>query len=59
MDRRIIYFQTMVERPLANFDLEQAIAIRWALRHILGNRLKLSPVKDDNLRTLIDLGSSR
>jgi hypothetical protein len=46
----------MVERPLANFDLEKAIALRWALRDILGNRLKLSPVKDDDLRTLIDLG---
>jgi hypothetical protein len=46
----------MMERPLANFDLEKAIALRWALRDILGNRLKLSPVKDDDLRTLIDLG---
>ena len=46
----------MVERPLANFDLEQAIALRWALRDILGSRLKLSPLKDDDLRTLIDLG---
>jgi len=46
----------MVERPLANFDLEKAIALRWARRDILGNRLKLSPVKDDDLRTLIDLG---
>jgi hypothetical protein len=39
----------MVERPLANFDLEQAIALRWALRDILGSRLKLSPLKDDDL----------
>jgi hypothetical protein len=46
----------MMERPLANFDLEKAIALRWALRDILGNRLKLSPVKDDDLQTLIDLG---
>ena len=46
----------MMERPLANFNLEKAIALRWALRDILGNRLKLSPVKDDDLRTLIDLG---
>src|SRR5258706_10747584 len=46
----------MTERPLANLDLEKAIALRWALRDILGNRLKLSPVKDDDLRTLIDLG---
>ena len=46
----------MMERPLANFDLERAIALRWALRDILGNRLRLSPVRDDDLRTLIDLG---
>jgi hypothetical protein len=46
----------MMERPLANFDLEKAIALRWALHDILGNRLKLSPVKDDDLQTLIDLG---
>jgi hypothetical protein len=46
----------MVERPLANFDLEKAIALRWALRDILGNRLTLLPVRDDDLRTLIDLG---
>jgi hypothetical protein len=52
----LIYFQTMVERPLANFDLEKAIALRWALRDILGNRLTLLPVRDDDLRTLIDLG---
>jgi hypothetical protein len=46
----------MTERPLANLDLEKAIALRWALRDILGNRLKVSPVKDDDLRTLINLG---
>jgi len=46
----------MMERPLANFDLEKAIALRWALRDILGNRLKLSPVSEDDLRTLTDLG---
>jgi hypothetical protein len=45
-----------MERPFANFDLEKAIALRWALRDILGNRLKLSPLKHDDLRTLIDLG---
>jgi hypothetical protein len=46
----------MVEKPLADFDLERAIALRRALRDILGNRLKLSPLDDDNLRTLLDLG---
>jgi hypothetical protein len=45
-----------MEKPFANFDLEKAIALRWALRDILGNRLKLSPLRDDDLRTLIDLG---
>jgi hypothetical protein len=55
-DRQVIYFQIMTERSLANLDLEKAIALRWALRDILGNRLKVSPVKDDDLRTLINLG---
>ena len=54
--RRSIHFRIMTERPLANFDLETAIALRWALRDILGNRLKLSPLRDDHLRTLIELG---
>lgn len=46
----------MMERPLANLDLETAISLRWSLRDILGNRLKLSPVEDDDLGTLIELG---
>ena len=46
----------MMERPLANFDLEKAIALRWALRDILADRLKVLPVRDVDLRTLIDLG---
>jgi hypothetical protein len=46
----------MAERPLASLDLETAIALRWALRDILGNRLKLSPLRDDHLRALLDLG---
>jgi hypothetical protein len=46
----------MAERPLASLDLETAIALRWALRDILGNRLKLSPLREDYLRTLLDLG---
>ena len=55
-DQWVIHFHSTMERPLANFELERAIALRWALRDILGNRLKLSPVRDDDLRTLIDLG---
>jgi len=38
------------------FDLERAIGLRWILRDILGNRLKLAPVTDDDLRALIDMG---
>lgn len=53
---QIIHSRTMMERPLANLDLERAIALRWSLRDILGNRLQLSPLRDDDLRTLIDLG---
>jgi hypothetical protein len=45
-----------MERPLADFDLERAIGLRWALRDILSDRLKLAPVPDDDLRTLIELG---
>lgn len=44
-----------MERALADFDLETAIRLRWALRDIGGNRLKLTPVRDDDLRTLIEL----
>ena len=46
----------MTETTLADFDLERAIALRWSLRDILGNRLKLSPLNDEDLRTLMDLG---
>jgi hypothetical protein len=45
-----------MDRPLADFDLERAIGLRWALRDILGNRLKLTPVREEDLRTLIELG---
>ena len=42
--------------PFAEFDLERAIALRWTLRDIKAKRLKMSPVSDDDLRKLIDLG---
>jgi hypothetical protein len=44
------------ENPFAKFDLTRAIALRWALRDIRGERLKLSPVADSDLRILIELG---
>jgi hypothetical protein len=40
----------------ANFDLEHAIALRWALRDIKGKRVKLSPVSESDLSTLTNLG---
>ena len=46
----------MAERPFATFDLEKAIALRWALRDIVAKRLKLTPVGEDDLRTLTELG---
>lgn len=42
--------------PFAEFDLERAIALRWALRDIKAKRLKLSPLSDADLRALIELG---
>jgi hypothetical protein len=44
------------ESPFAKFDLTRAIALRWTLRDIRGQRLKLSPVADSDLRVLIELG---
>jgi hypothetical protein len=37
-------------------DLERAIALRWALRDIKAKRLNLSPVREVDLRALLDLG---
>ena len=42
-------FSSMADRPLGHLDLEKAIALRWALRDIIANRLKLLPVKDEDL----------
>lgn len=46
----------MTERPFATFDLEKAIALRWALRDIVAKRLKLTPVGEDDVRILSELG---
>lgn len=46
----------MDDRPLARLELERAIALRWALRDIIADRLKLTPVRDEDLRALVELG---
>ena len=42
--------------PLANLELERAIALRWVLRDIKAKRLKLSPVSTVDLNILTELG---
>lgn len=54
MSRRIPVRMTDKPSPFADFDLDRAIALRWTLRDIKAKRLKLSPVGDDDLRTLVD-----
>jgi hypothetical protein len=49
-------FSNMTEKLLANFNLEKAIALRWALRDIVAKRIKLIPLQDDDLQTLLELG---
>jgi hypothetical protein len=44
------------QTPFANFSLERAIALRWTLRDIKAKRLRLSPVGESDLNTLIELG---
>jgi hypothetical protein len=41
---------------LAGLDLDTAIRLRWAMRDIRGKRTKLSPVSENDLAALIDLG---
>ena len=41
---------------LNDLGLDAAIRLRWVLRDIKGNRPKLSPPSDNDLRTLIDMG---
>ena len=44
------------QTPFAEFGLERAIALRWMLRDIKSKRLKLSPVSEDDLTALTELG---
>ena len=46
----------MAENPLAQFGLEKAIDLRWTLRDIQARRLKMSPVSEEDLQTLTELG---
>jgi Mn-dependent DtxR family transcriptional regulator len=46
----------MAENPFAQFGIEKAIGLRWTLRDIQARRLKMSPVSDEDLKTLTELG---
>ena len=46
----------MTDNPFAEFPLETAIGLRWSLRDIQARRLKLSPVSDQDLDVLSELG---
>jgi hypothetical protein len=46
----------MADNPFSEFSLERAIALRWVLRDIQSRRLKMSPVSDEDLRVLSELG---
>ena len=46
----------MADDPFAEFNLERAIGLRWTLRDIQARRLKMSPVSDEDLRALTELG---
>ena len=46
----------MADNPFAEFSLERAIGLRWTLRDIQARRLKMSPVSDEDLTVLKDLG---
>ena len=46
----------MADNPFAEFNIERAIGLRWSLRDIQGRRLKMSPVSDDDLHVLTELG---
>ncbi|MBR1152721.1 hypothetical protein [Bradyrhizobium sp. JYMT SZCCT0428] len=46
----------MVDDPFSELSLEKAIGLRWTLRDIQARRLKLSPVSDEDLHVLTELG---
>jgi hypothetical protein len=46
----------VVDNPFAELGLERAIGLRWRLRDIQARRLKMSPVSDEDLHVLTELG---
>lgn len=46
----------MMDNPFAELGLERGIGLRWTLRDIQARRLKMSPVSDEDLRVLTELG---
>jgi len=46
----------MLDNPFAEFNFDKAIGLRWTLRDIQARRIKMSPVSDEDLRLLTDLG---
>jgi hypothetical protein len=46
----------VVDNPFAELGLERAIGLRWTLRDIQARRLKMSPVSDEDVRVLTELG---
>jgi Mn-dependent DtxR family transcriptional regulator len=46
----------VVDNPFAELGLERAIGLRWTLRDIQARRLKMSPVSDEDLQVLTELG---
>jgi Mn-dependent DtxR family transcriptional regulator len=46
----------MTDNPFAELNLERAIGLRWTLRDIQARRLKMSPVSNEDLRVLSELG---
>jgi len=46
----------VVNGTFAKLGLERAIGLRWTLRDIQARRLKMSPVSDEDMRVLIELG---
>jgi hypothetical protein len=44
---------------LAGLGLDTAIRLRWAMRDIRGKRMKMSPVSENDLAALVNLGFVR
>ena len=45
-----------MDNPFSELSLEKAIGLRWTLRDIQARRLKMSPVSDEDLHVLTELG---